>query len=135
MMALLAYNNKQDGMLQVHRPEVCYPVGGYTLIDKAPTDLEMGENAIPSSSFTAVSEDRTEHVLYFIRLGTRFPRTWAEQRTVVIEANLRGFIPDGMMFRVSTLMRDRDAAFEAMRAFAQGFFQASSPPLQKLLAG
>ena len=28
VMLLLTYNNRQDGVLQVHRPEVCYPVGG-----------------------------------------------------------------------------------------------------------
>lgn len=135
MMVLLAYNNIQDGMLQVHRPEVCYPVGGYTLTNTRPTELELGNTAIPSSYFTATSEDRTEHVLYFTRLGSRFPRTWAQQRAVVVESNLRGYIPDGMMLRVSSVSRDASQAFDDMRRFAQQFFQASSTPLQKLLAG
>lgn len=135
VMLLLAYNNRQDGMLQVHRPEVCYPVGGFTLSETRPTDLGLGKNRIPSSEFTASSPGRTEHVVYFTRVGQAFPRTWSQQRVAVVDENLRGSIPDGMMMRVSSLSPDFAAARQTMERFSASFFNTSATQLQKLLIG
>ena len=41
VMLLLAYNNLQDGVVQVHRPEVCYPVGGYELSETQEVSLPV----------------------------------------------------------------------------------------------
>ena len=135
VMILLAYNNRQDGMLQVHRPEVCYPVGGFTLTDTQPTQLEVGGEVIPSSQFTASSVRRTEHVLYFTRVGSGFPRSWSQQRVEVMRANLAGYVPDGLMFRASSLSLDGKEANKIMRIFSDALYQASSPEFQRLLMG
>lgn len=135
VMMLLAYNNSQDGVLQVHRPEVCYPVGGFALSPTMEVPLHAGGRTIPSNFFTAKSQDRTEQVAYFTRLGSAFPRSWFEQRMAVIEANLQGKIPDGMLMRVSVLSNDRDAAFEKLERFAASFIEASPAPLRQRLIG
>ena len=31
IMLLIAYGGSQDGVVQIHRPEICYPASGYTL--------------------------------------------------------------------------------------------------------
>ena len=133
VMVLMAYNNRQDGMLQVHRPEVCYPVGGFNLTETEATQIEIGGDAIPSSRFTATGPRRTEHVLYFTRVGPGFPRTWSQQRLEVMKANLEGYVPDGMMYRASTLLPDSRKATELMQELSSALYQASSPELQKLL--
>ncbi len=133
VMMLLAYNNMQDGMLQVHRPEICYPVGGYTLTETEGISVAALGKQIPSNVFTAAAADRTEQVVYFTRLGDEYPRTWAEQRLAVVEENLGGRIPDGMMLRVSLISRDRPSALETLREFIGEFSAASAPSLQRLL--
>lgn len=135
VMFLVAYNNAQDGVLQVHRPEVCYPVGGFVLSETQKIDLPLGGNAIPSNVFTAKGPDRTEQVVYFTRLGNDYPRSWAEQRLAVVEANLRGDIPDGLMMRVSVLGADREGAETLLSQFANAFYEASPQPLRRLLVG
>ena len=115
VMMLLAYNNKQDGVLQVHRPEICYPVGGFALTETERIAIPALGKAIPSNFFTATSADRTEQVVYFTRLGKSYPRSWGEQRLAVIEENLAGLVPDGLLLRVSLLSPDRDAAVQILR--------------------
>jgi EpsI family protein len=79
VMLLLAYNNLQDGVLQVHRPEVCYPVGGFELSETREVGIAAGGRTIPANAFTATGPDRTEQVMYFTRLAQAFPRSWLEQ--------------------------------------------------------
>lgn len=133
VMFLMAYNNAQDGVLQVHRPEVCYPVGGYTLTDTREVPLPTGGQVIPANFFTATGPDRVEQVFYFTRLGDAYPRNWAEQRLTVIRANLAGRIPDGIMLRVSVLGTDAPVALRGLQQFADQFIEASAPPLRRLL--
>lgn len=132
-MMLLAYNNRQDGVLQVHRPEVCYPVGGYVLSETQQIAVAALGRQVPSNVFTAAGPDRTEQVLYFTRLGDAYPRSWAEQRVAVIEENLAGRIPDGILLRASLLGTERSAAVETLRGFIGEFASAAVPQLQKLL--
>lgn len=133
VMLLLAYNNVQDGMLQVHRPETCYPVGGFKLSETQQVTLGDGANPIPANFFTAVGPDRVEQVAYFTRLGSAYPQTWAQQRLSVMRANLAGDIPDGMMMRVSLLGPNATAALAELENFANSFIAASPPRLRKLL--
>jgi EpsI family protein len=135
VMLLLAYNNVQDGVLQVHRPEVCYPAGGYQLSETRRIDLSAMGRTIPANIFTATGPRETEQVAYFTRLGDSFPRTWAEQRLSVVRANLDGKIPDGMMLRVSLYGTDQPAALRTLGGFADDFLRACPQPLRKLLLG
>jgi EpsI family protein len=134
VMMLIAYNFKQDGVLQLHRPEFCYPAGGYTLSSTVPVTLALGQGRdIPASAFTAVSSTQTEQVLYFTRLGESFPRTWADQRLSVLRANLHGQIPDGAMMRVSLLGTDQQAALNVLRGFLATFFEETPAGLHHML--
>ena len=133
VMMLLAYNNSQDGVLQVHRPEICYPVGGYTLSETKRIAIPALGKKLPSNVFTATSAERTEQVVYFTRLGNSYPRSWAEQRMAVVEENLAGRIPDGLLVRASLLGRDQAQALRTLRSFFGEFAKAAAPSLQRLL--
>jgi len=133
VMVLLAYNNMQDGVLQVHRPEICYPVGGYVLTETQQISVPALGKQVPSNVFTAIAPDRTEQVVYFTRLGNAYPRSWAEQRLAVVEQNLAGRVPDGIMLRASVLSSDRAGSVDLLRRFIDSFVGAAAPSLQRLL--
>lgn len=136
VMLLIAYNNKQDGVLQIHRPEICYPAGGYALTPVVPIDVLMaGATPLPSQIFTATSEARNEVVLYWTRVGDEFPRRWIEQRWAVAEANLRGIVPDGVMVRVSAISKDIDRATPLLTTFIRDMHRASGERMRGLLFG
>jgi EpsI family protein len=133
VMLLLAYNNLQDGIVQVHRPEVCYPVGGYELSATREVPILVRGREIPANLFTAKGPDRIEQVLYFTRLGNAYPRSWGEQRWSVIQANLGGRIPDGLMLRVSMLGGDQALALPLLSGFTSNFIAASPSGLRNLI--
>ncbi|MBC2668137.1 exosortase-associated protein EpsI, V-type [Novosphingobium piscinae] len=134
VMMLIAYNFRQDGVLQLHRPEFCYPAGGFTLTATRPVDLSLGGlTEVPASAFTATNAVQTEQVLYFTRLGDSFPRRWIEQRLSVLKANLQGDIPDGVMMRVSVLDPDAGHAQALLQGFLGGFFKTIPGQLRRLL--
>ena len=135
MMLMIAYNNVQDGVLQVHRPEICYPVGGYELTPTREYRLSIRNRAVPANVFAASGPDRTEQILYWTRLGDDFPRTWFEQRMAVARANVAGRIPDGELVRFSLLGNDPVTALPLLEDFARKFLDSSPPRLRDILIG
>ncbi|MEO0439651.1 MAG: exosortase-associated protein EpsI, V-type [Pseudomonadota bacterium] len=136
MMFLTAYSNTQDGVLQVHRPEICYPAGGYALTPTTPTTIDNGMGGeLNANTFTATGRGRTEHVLYWTRIGDHFPLAWSEQRLAVIRANLQGVIPDGVLVRISTVMPEMDEALPLMSKFAAQLNQNMDAQGRALLSG
>lgn len=136
VMVALAYNYQQDGVVQIHRPEVCYPTGGYTLsgTEALAVDVAPGRE-VPANFFTATGPHRIEQVLYWTRIGPRFPRSWVDQRLSVVMSNLRGAIPDGILARFSVIGSDRDAALAQLRAFIPEFVAASNTQLRRIMVG
>lgn len=136
LMMLIAYNNRQDGVLQIHRPEVCYPAGGFVLSETKAVDVDIGGNApLPSQAFVARGIDRDEVILYWTRVGESFPRRWIEQRLAVARANLDKVIPDGLLVRVSTLGSDMPLDLPILERFLADLAQTSGRPLRRLLFG
>ncbi|MGX7953593.1 exosortase-associated protein EpsI, V-type [Tsuneonella sp. HG249] len=133
-MLLIAYNNRQDGVLQIHRPEICYPAGGFVLTPTRPVDTPLGGGApLPSQTFVARSEMRTETVLYWTRVDDAFPRRWIEQRLVVARRNLEGVIPDGVLVRVSTLSGGGADDLPLLTSFVTDLHRQSPGALRQLL--
>lgn len=119
VMLLMAYGSSQNGMLQIHRPEICYPASGFRLSETRVERMPVGGGrSIPVRRFTAESDVRTEEVLYWTRIGDALPVSWAQQRLAVVRSNLAGDIPDGLLVRMSALTSDRRAAQVNLRRFA-----------------
>ena len=134
VMLLIAYNGSQDGTLQVHRPEVCYPASGYKLtqIDDRMTPISKYID-IPSRYIVAETELREEQLIYWTRLGDQFPRKWSEQKLAVIEENLEGTIPDGVLVRISTLAQGDGRRM--LDRFAAELYRSVGPRMQRVLVG
>lgn len=136
VMLLIAYNNMQDGVVQVHRPEICYPAGGYHISPTMPISIaRMRGKPIPANTFTATGPNNTEQVLYWTRMGDSFPRSWAEQRLVVARSNIAGVIPDGALVRVSLIAEDREVAFRHLKRFVSVMEYSAPPLLRRVLTG
>lgn len=134
VMLLIAYGGSQGGVIQVHRPEFCYPAGGYRLtrIEPRMTPLAPGVE-IPSRFIRAESDVRTEQIVYWTRLGTHFPRTWGEQRVAVLEENLAGNIPDGVLVRMSTIAPGPVEG--VLDGFAAALYRSVGPRMRGVLVG
>jgi EpsI family protein len=136
VMLLIAYNNMQDGVVQAHRPEVCYPAGGYQITPTSPVAISRkSADPIPANVFTAVGPDRTEQVLYWTRMGANFPRSWAQQRLALAQSNLSGVIPDGALVRVSLIAEEMPSAVVQLKTFVSELVYEAPPLLRRVLTG
>lgn len=134
IMLLIAYNASQDGVVQVHRPEVCYPASGYrlTVINEHVVPLAANLN-IPARHVVAETGLRREEIIYWTRLGSYFPRKWSEQRWAVFMQNLRGDIPDGLLIRISSVMPGMSPS--SLDNFARALYESVNPRMKRVLTG
>lgn len=135
VMLLIAYSGSQDGVIQVHRPEVCYPASGYTLTRTEERPLDIGSREIPTRFIVAEGGGRLEQLIYWTRLGPSFPTTWLQQRVDVIEENLKGLIPDGVLVRISTNAQDSETGIAILERFAGDFIAALPAVGRRVMIG
>lgn len=136
VMLLVAYNGKQDGMLQVHRPETCYPAAGYDLLKEDLIPLDAGRGlTVPGHYISARSTSRHEQLIYWTRIGNDFPVRWWAQHWAVAKENLKGRIPDGVLIRFSTSAPDDETAILTLKRFIPAMFAELSPPARRLIFG
>lgn len=134
VMLLIAYGGSQGGVIQVHRPEVCYPAGGYRMTRIEPHVTRLADGlAVPSRYILAQSGERDEQIVYWTRLGGHFPRSWEEQRVAVLEENLAGNVPDGVLVRMSTLAPGPVEGL--LDGFARSLYGAVGPRMRRVLTG
>ena len=118
VMALFAYGDTQSDQLQLHRPEVCYPAFGFSVVESLPTNLALQNGGIiPARRLTAQSAMRTEHIAYWTRIGEFLPQSGKEQRAAKLRTAFQGIIPDGILVRISNLQPTPDAGFAVNQRF------------------
>ncbi|NUT01642.1 MAG: EpsI family protein [Sphingomonas sp.] len=133
IMLLVAQSASQTGILQIHRPEICYTAGGYALSAIEPHAVRLPGGAIPTMSMSATSDFRTEQLVYWTRIGDHLPTSWREQRLAVAGDNLRRVIPDAVMVRVSTFGSDKPAALASVDEFIVAMLQSVTPQTRRVL--
>nr|WP_314445828.1 exosortase-associated protein EpsI, V-type [uncultured Sphingomonas sp.] len=119
IMLLIAQSAGQSGFLQIHRPEYCYPAGGFELSPIVPMQLPAGGKAVEANRLTASLPGRVEQIIYFTRIGRRMPLSWAQQRLAVAMDNLNGIVPDAVLTRVSTIDMDQEAGNARLADFVE----------------
>lgn len=134
---LIAYSNVQNGLLQMHRPETCYPASGFKLSETKVSDFQVRNNEVISvRSFAAQGVSRNENVLYWTRIGNDIPTSWAEQRWAVAKENLEGRIPDGILVRTSLVSADNpETSRQILGEFVKNLLTSVNPAGRKLLIG
>ncbi|MEY4240286.1 MAG: EpsI family protein [Pseudomonadota bacterium] len=103
MMLSIAYGFRQSDALQLHRPEACYPAVGFTVGPPRALTLVLGDRTVPAVALTATVRDRVEDLIYWTRMGRRFPRSEAEQREMRFANAIEGLVPDGALVRASAV--------------------------------
>ncbi|WP_298196302.1 exosortase-associated protein EpsI, V-type [Novosphingobium sp.] len=137
IMLLMAYGATQSDLLQLHRPESCYPALGFALEERHFTNLSLpADDPIPAVALTATTSTRTEDIVYWTRLGEYLPRTAAEQRLARFRTALNGVVADGVLVRAS-LLRNRDgpAQFKVLAGFLTDLVKAMPAADRKVLVG
>ena len=121
VMVSLAYGSNQSRATQIHKPEVCYPAQGFELVSMRKDLLPLQPNALPVMRVVARMGKRVEPLTYWIRSGDRVVRGAIEQNLARMSLGARGYIPDGLLFLVSEITPDVDAAFGLQDRFVREY--------------
>ena len=118
VMFLVAYGGEQSDLLQLHRPEACYPAVGFAISQREMGSVPLSPGAsVPAVFLSAVGADRQEDIVYWTRLGEAFPRSAGEQRSDRLKAAMQGTIGDGILVRASTLRFSDQPAWPYLASF------------------
>ena len=135
IMFLIAYSSVQQNDVQVHRPEVCYPMAGYPILTNQPVEARIGNRGIPARYLTADRGALREMILYWTRVGQRFPLNWTQQRIEMARANVSGVIPDGALLRFSTISAEGSNDYQLLTDFAHKMAQSLNPKMKEVFFG
>ena len=136
IMLSIAYGKTQRGNLQLHHPELCYPGQGFAVNANRSGKLLTPYGEIPVRRLeTQLNRDRSEPVTYWAMIGDEVALGSFARKLVEIRHGLQGEILDGLLFRVSSVDNNSDAAFAQQAMFVTDLLGALSPEDRRRIAG
>ena len=135
IMLSMAYGDDQRGGLQAHRPEVCYPAQGFKLgaVQDGPLATPFGNIDVRRLSTSLGA--RSEPVTYWLTVGDQVIKSKFDKRIAEIRLGLTGQIPDGLLFRISSIDVDTNQAFAMQQKFVADMMAAVPAGTRRQLSG
>lgn len=140
VMLALAWGARQRQEVKVHRPEVCYPAQGFTVISSRsgePLKVAGRSDLVPTVSMRAdLKGGGVEVVRYWIRIGGQYGGDGLATRWYIFKEGLAGRVPDGILVRASLQMPagvDTDAADSILGLFLAELTAAAPAATRALL--
>ena len=135
VMLLAAHGDSQSDLLQLHRPESCYPAIGFSIHERRDFPLSLAPDVtIPAVAMNARTAGRSEDLLYWTRLGEYLPTSASEQRRDRLRTAMDGFVSDWVLIRASSLRYD-GPAFPRIADFLQALVGALPQAGRRALIG
>lgn len=135
IMLSLAYGSNQRGSLQAHKPEVCYPAQGFTIEKNEPGKFVSPYGEVPVRRLSGHMGARYEPVTYWFTVGDQAVQSGTQKRLIELRFGLTGRIPDGLLYRVSSIDRDNARAYQLQDQFTTQLLEAVTPADRKRLSG
>jgi EpsI family protein len=135
IMLSLAYGSDQRGSLQAHKPEICYPAQGFTLQKNDAGKLATTFGEIPVRRLFGNLGTREEPVTYWFTVGDQAVQGTTQKRLVDLRYGLTGRIPDGLIFRISSIDGNQARAYQIQELFANQLLQSVTPAQRMRLSG
>jgi EpsI family protein len=135
MMLSIAYGADQRDGLQVHKPESCYPAQGFKLLGINPGVIDTRFGAIPVYRLETAKGPRWEPVTYWTTVGDKVVAGSMQRKRAEMAYAVDGKIADGLLFRVSSIDRNSENAFEEQEKFVAQLLESVDSSGRKRLAG
>jgi EpsI family protein len=135
IMLSLAYGDDQRGALQAHKPEVCYPAQGFALHSNQQSQVNTPFGSIAARRLNTSMGARKEPITYWFTVGDTAIQNKLQQRMVEVRLGLTGQIPDGLLFRVSSIDDSPQRAYELQDAFVSALLGSVNPRDRVRLSG
>ncbi len=136
VMLSVAYGDNQTFSKQLHRPESCYSSQGFTIDNLHEEELKTSSFPISVRRMTASRSTTLEQVTYFIRIGDKVisgpPSALNYAR---MGMGLKGYIADGLLFRVSEVSDDAKLSNQLNDRFINDLLKVTNPDQRAMLIG
>lgn len=136
VMLSIAYGVKQRSGTSLHYPEVCYPAQGFdiTAIGSDNLKTKLGTIRVKRLESNMLGQ-RYEPITYWTTIGNEVTPGGIDKRLKEFSYGLKGIIPDGVVFRVSTIDRDVKHAYTIQDMFVDELISVLQPEERQRLAG
>lgn len=136
VMLSIAYGGDQSDNMAVHKPEACYPAQGFQIL-KNPTisSFATQEGSIPVKRLVATLGPRVEPITYWTTVGDTVAISGLKWKLQQVKYGLTGKIPDGLLFRVSSIQADETKAYQTQDAFTRDLLKVMSPSGRERIIG
>lgn len=135
IMLSVAYGSTQTKQLRAHRQEVCYAAQGFKIDTLRNENISIKGIEVPVTRMLATMGSRSEPVTYWFTMGNQVVRSYLDRELVQMKYAVSGYLPDGYLFRMSSLSRDANKAFAAQQLFAEAMFEDLDQQLAIRLLG
>ncbi len=122
VMLSVAYSDNQRNGLAVHSPEACYPAQGFKILERKQFPMTLNDGKQITVRYMKTQRgNRIEPLVYWTIAGEHLYRNNLEKKQLAIEYAMDNIIPDGLIFRVSTIEADEKVALAAITDFIRDF--------------
>jgi EpsI family protein len=135
IMLSIAYGGDQSDSMAVHKPEVCYPGQGFQIIKNVSDTFSTVEGSIPVRRLVATQGQRIEPITYWTTVGDTVAISGLGRKLQQLKFGLTGKIPDGLLFRISSIQADDARAYQTQDAFARELLESMSPSGRERIIG
>ncbi|MDR7376904.1 EpsI family protein [Rhodoferax ferrireducens] len=135
VMLSIAYGRDQRDSLQLHQPEACYPAQGFKLLNKQASELHLAGRTITGTRLDTQLGNRREPVTYWTMVGDKVFKDGLHKKLVEMQYGTKGYIPDGMLVRVSSIDENITHAYLLQEQFSADMVQSLPNLLAPRFAG
>jgi len=134
IMLSLAHSSDQRGNLRAHDPERCYVAQGFVLHSMEESSLATPFGELSLKRLFTTRGPRNEPVTYWLTVGGKAIARW-QLNIIILSFTLTGRIPDGYLFRVSSIDQNQNRAIQLQDQFINQLLKTLSPTERKRLTG
>ena len=136
IMLSIAYGADQRGDLQVHLPEICYPAQGFQIQSNHRDVIITSSGNISVTRLEAsYGSQRYEPITYWTTIGDKVITDRINRKIAEIGYGFSGKIPDGLIFRISSIDIKTTQAFSIQDSFVNSLVNILSSSDRKRLMG
>ncbi len=131
IMLSIAYGKDQSDGHDVHKPDLCYPAQGFTILEQRGMTLELDTNhRINVQYLKTQNGERIEPLIYWTTAGDFVYQSRWQKKLIAFDYAKYKLIPDGMIVRVSTIEADDAVAMKEISEFVRDWY-AAMPAAQR----
>ena len=135
IMLSIAYGENQSDGLALHYPDICYPAQGFNVTSSQRVNVSTPLGSIPASRLSTELGRRKEPLTYWSTIGNKAVQGGTQRKLEQMRYGFHGQIPDGLIFRVSTISADAPLAYGLQEQFIGQLLAAVPPNQRQFLSG